>query len=79
MVENNEFWKSINQGARNESEPRIGNFPEEGIHDDPTNYEILPIEELRLRADKLSITNFKELNKQELIEAIHNAIKRGKT
>jgi len=75
MLNPTEFWESIFQGASNERESRLGNFPEEGIHNDPNNYEILPIEELRLRAEKLSIPNYKGLNKQELIEAIHNAMK----
>lgn len=76
MENEDEFWKTIFEGASNERESRLGNFPEEGIHNDPTNYEILPIEELRLRAEKLAIPNIKELNKQELIEAIHNKMKK---
>ena len=70
MKENNpdDFWKSLNDGARREHEARKGNFPREGVHDHPNNYEILPIQELRLQAEKLKIPDFINMNKQELIE-----------
>lgn len=72
ITNGDDFWQSINEGAREESAARKGEFPRTGSDLDPTNYEILPIQELRKQAEKLNIKNMDKLNKQELIEEIRN-------
>ncbi len=69
---NNGFWESINDGARQESSGRIGNSPITNSDNKHINYEILPIQELRIQGEKLGVLNFMDLNKQELIEQIRN-------
>lgn len=40
------------------------------------NLEMMPIQELRKRAHKRNIKDYENLNKQELIEALHNSDKK---
>jgi hypothetical protein len=67
-----EFWNSINDEASDESDSQKGDFPETGMEAGHVNYEILPIQELKKRAQLLNIENWENLNKQKLIEEIRN-------
>ena len=63
----------VSQRASSQLDSQQGDFPvmgsDSGGH---INYEILPIQELRIRAEKLNVPNWEELNKQKLIDAIRN-------
>lgn len=75
-MDTNGFFDSINDDAQDESSKRKGEGPRTGLGNDHINLEILPIQELRKRAENLHIPNPEKFNKQQLIEEIHKAVDR---
>ena len=73
MEDKNGFWDSVNEDAADESSNRKGDLPRTGMQEDHGNLEILPIQELRKRAERLQIPDPEKFNKQQLIEEIHKA------
>lgn len=73
MDDTNKYWGSVNKEARDESVERKGDLPRTGMSNDNDNLEILPIQELRKRAENLHIPDPEKFNKQQLIEEIHKA------
>jgi hypothetical protein len=67
-----DFWNEIGKEASNKLDAQLGDLPETAPQFGHTNYEILPIEELRKRAEKLHVPHWQDLNKQKLIDEIRN-------
>lgn len=55
----------------NYNEKAGGDIPDRKTGDSKMNLEHMPIGELQRRAESLGIPDYKDLNKQKLIEALH--------
>ena len=77
MEKKENFLPSFDEAANKENKPLKKNDSSDRNANSEEfkriNYEILPIGELRNQARILLVKDYKELNKQKLIEAIRNA------
>lgn len=76
MKPDNDIVSAVGGESNDENTSQNRPFQPDELGQGHINYEVLPIQELRKRAQHLNIAQWEELNKQKLIEEIRNSLKK---